>query len=125
MFDQDISTEIKFPNPHFGDRVNHNVIQSEIEGGVYLKDLPVRGRLEIRTSNRSYVLLNQGDGHALLSGHPEYCPTPTPVRVSGSNWGGAMLKPAFIGRGMHLEFHCRGYQGPIITSRIEDIREVG
>jgi len=124
MIDSDVSTEFKFPNPHLGDRVNSNIIRSEIEGGVDLGQLPVSSQLEIRTSNRLYRLVNQGNGQALLSGHPEYCPTPTPVRVSGSNWGGSMLKTAFVGRGMHLEFHCRGYKGPIITSRIEEIREV-
>ena len=124
MIDPNLSAEIEFPNPHLGERVNQNIIQSEIEGGVDLSRLPVSSKLEIRTSNRSYHLVNQGNGHALLTGHPEYCPTPTLVRVSGSNWGGSMLKTAFVGRGMHLEFHCRGYKAPIITSRIEEIREV-
>ena len=124
MIDSDVSTEFKFPNPHLGDRVNHNIIQSEIEGGVDLRNLPVSSELEIKTSNRSYRLVNQGHGHALLSGHPEYCPTPTTVRVSGSNWGGSMLRAGFVGRSMHLEFHREGYQRPIITSRIEEIREV-
>ena len=124
MIDHRNSTEIKLPNPHLGDRVNRNIIQSEIEGGVDLRQLPVCCQLEIRTSNRSYRLVNQGDGHVLLSGHPKFCPTPTLVRVSGSNWGGSMLKAAFVGRGMHLEFHCPGYKAPIITSPIEEIREV-
>jgi hypothetical protein len=116
---------IELPNPHLGDRVNHNMIQSGFEGGVDLFDLPINSQLEIRTRNRSYRLVNQSDGHALLSGHPEYGPTPTLVRVAGSNWGDSMLRAAFVGRGMHLEFQCRGHKGPIITSRIEEIREVG
>ena len=124
MSDPSTSTEVKLPSPHLGDRVNHNIIRSEIEGGVDLCQFPVSSKLEIRTSNRSYHLVNRGNGHALLTGHPEYCPTPTLVRVSGSNWGGSMLKTAFVGRGMHLEFHCRGHKAPIITSRIEEIREV-
>ena len=35
-----------------------------------------------------------------------------------------MLRAAFVGRGMHLQFHREGYERPIITSRIEEIREV-
>jgi hypothetical protein len=44
------------------------------------------------------------------------------VRIQGSTWGGAMLKHRFIGRGMHLEFSHPAYKGPILTSRIVDIR---
>jgi hypothetical protein len=44
------------------------------------------------------------------------------VRISGSNWGGSMLKAAFLGRGMHLEYRHPGYRGPIVTSPIVDIR---
>ena len=34
-----------------------------------------------------------------------------------------MLKQRFIGRGMHLEFCHPGYRTPIVTSRIQEIRE--
>ena len=34
-----------------------------------------------------------------------------------------MLKLRFIGRGMHLEFSHPEYRTPIVTSRIQDIRE--
>jgi len=44
------------------------------------------------------------------------------VRIAGSNWGGSMLKAAFLGRGMHLEYRHPDYRGPIVTSPIVDIR---
>jgi hypothetical protein len=91
---------------------------------VYLKDLPVQGRLEIETQNRRYTLVNEGGGEAFLCGHPEFCPEPVRVRIHGSSWGGSMLKTAYVGRGMHLEFRHPGYSRPIITSRIVDIRQV-
>jgi len=112
------------PHPHLGDEVNRNIIQSEIEGGVYLSDLTYDSTLEIETQNRSYTLVNRGDGEALLCGHPKYCPQPVAVRISGSTWGGSMLKMAFVGRGMRLEFRHPGYSRPIITSRIRDIRQL-
>ena len=34
-----------------------------------------------------------------------------------------MLKRRFVGRGMHLEFCHPEYQTPIVTSRIQEIRE--
>jgi hypothetical protein len=33
-----------------------------------------------------------------------------------------MLKTAYLGRGMHMEFRHPNYEGPIITSAIVDIR---
>jgi len=34
-----------------------------------------------------------------------------------------MLKQRYIGRGMHLEFCHPEYRTPIVTSRIQEIRE--
>lgn len=112
------------PHRNLSDAVNGNIIRSEIEGGVYLKDLPDDATLEIETQNRRYRLSSKGPAEMLISGHPEFCPEPVLVRIAGSNWGGTMLKPAFIGRGMHLEFHHPSYERPIITSRIREIRRI-
>ncbi|HWB96776.1 MAG TPA: hypothetical protein VG672_08745 [Bryobacteraceae bacterium] len=102
--------------------MNRNIIQSEIEGGVYLDLLPEESTLEIETQNRLYTLVHRGGGEALLSGHPEYCPEPVLVRIEGCNWGGSMLKVAYLGRGMCLEFRHPRYSQPIVTSPILDIR---
>lgn len=110
------------PHQNLSDDINGNIIRSEIEGGVYLKDLPEEVTLEVVTQNRPYMLVVQRDGSALISGHPEFCPEPVRVRISGCNWGGSMIKSAFLGRGMRLEFKHPNYQGPIITSPIIDIR---
>ena len=111
------------PHPNLGDDVNGNIIQSEIEGGVSLRDLPPSTVLQVQTQHRKYTIVYLGDRDALISGHPEYCPDPVPVAIAGSTWGGSMLKMSYIGRGMHLEFCHPEYDTPIITSRIEDIRE--
>lgn len=116
--------ELFRPHPNLSEEINRNIIQSEVEGGVYLSDLPQQSTLEIETQNRSYRVVNQGNGKALISGHPEFCPEPVLVRIEGSNWGGTMLKPAYVGRGMHLEFRHPAYQAPIITSRIVEIRQI-
>lgn len=110
------------PHPNLSDQINRNVIRTEIEGGVYLKDLPRAATLEVETDNRAYVLVLTGDGRALISGHPEYCPEPVMVHIQGSNWGGSMLMTAYLGRGMHLEFRHPKYSGTIVTSAIRDIR---
>jgi len=110
------------PHPNLSDEINANVIQSELEGGVHLRDLPAGAVLEVQTCRRWYTIVNQGGGEALISGHPEYCPEPVLVRIHGSTWGGSMLKELFIGRGMHLEFRHPAFL-PITTSRILEVRE--
>jgi hypothetical protein len=110
------------PHPNLSDQINGNIVRSEIEGGVYLRDLPDESTLEVITQNRWYTLTILRDGEALISGHPQFCPKPVLVRINGSNWGGSMLKTAFVGRGMHLEYRHPDYQGPIVTSQIVEIR---
>jgi hypothetical protein len=111
------------PHPNLSDEVNRNIVQSEIEGGVYLEDLSAGAVLEVETQNRWYTIVIRGRGRGLISGHPRYCPYPVPVRIEGSTWGGSMLKRHFIGRGMRLEFQHPVYRR-IVTSRIVDVRAV-
>jgi len=110
------------PHQNLSDQINGNIIRSEIEGGVYLRDLPEESTLEVATQNRQYTLVLRSYGHALIWGHPEFCPEPVEVRIHGSNWCGSMLKAAYLGRGMHLEYRHPKYRGPIVTSPIVDIR---
>ena len=111
------------PHPNLSDEVNRNIVQSEIEGGVSLDDLPRGAALEVTTLNRSYRIVNHGDGQALICGHPKFCPAPVLGKIHGSNWGGSMLKVRYIGRGMHLEFRHPEFR-TILTSRIVDVRAV-
>jgi hypothetical protein len=111
------------PHPNLSDKVNGGIIQSEIEGGVFLHDLPPSTVLEIQTMHHCYRAVLLGGNDAMISGHPEFCPEPVLVAIAGSTWGGSMLKLQFVGRGMHLEFHHPEYPTPIITSAIQDIRD--
>ena len=110
------------PHANLSDAVNRNIVHSEIEGGVHLQDLAPGTVLEVRTENRAYTILYQGWDQALISGHPVFCPEPTPVTIHGSTWGGSMIKSGFIGRGMHLEFGHPEFE-PITTSMIVQVRE--
>ena len=107
----------------FGGDIKRGIIQSEVEGGVDLEELPVGARLEVQTENRSYQIVNHGHGRALISGHPTFCPEAVEVSIHGSTWGGRMIKSRFIGRGMHLEFGHPEQRGVITTSRIVEVRE--
>lgn len=114
-------TTLFSPRSNFSDEINRRIIQSEIEGGVYLGDLPGGSRLLVHTENRSYELTVNDESTAYISGHPVFCPDPVLVSIHGSSWGGSMLKLCYIGRGMHLEFHHPEYR-TITTSKILDVR---
>jgi hypothetical protein len=109
------------PHPNLSDEINRNIVESEIEGGVYLEALLEGAILEVRTQHHCYTIVSCGRGTVLISGHPEYCPDPMPTRIDGSTWGGSMLKARFIGRGMRLEFRHPVFRS-ITTSRVEEIR---
>jgi hypothetical protein len=109
--------------PNLSDAVNRNIIESEIEGGVWLRHLLPGDLLQIETKDWTCTLEYCGDHRALISGHPWFCSEPVEVIVCGSTWGGSLLKQYFIGRGMHLEFMHPAYQR-IVTSRIVEIRDL-
>jgi hypothetical protein len=94
-----------------------------LEGGVDLRRLPEGTELELETENRFYTLRYCGCEKAWISGHPQFCPQPVLVKIHGSTWGGTMIRTAFIGRGMHLEFDHPHFR-TILTSRIVEIKEV-
>jgi len=110
------------PHQNLSDEINANIVQSEIEGGVDLRQLPPDSAIEVETQNRAYLIVMLRDCLAFISGHPQFCPEPVLVRIHGSNWGGSMIKTAYLGRGMHLEFRHPMYEGMIVTSAIQDIR---
>ena len=103
------------------DAVKPNSIEAEFESGVYLRDLPEGTVLEVETEHHRYTIVIHVGGHALISGHPRYCPEPIPVRIEGSTWGGSMLRLGFIGLGMRLAFEHPTYHA-ITTSRIVKVR---
>ncbi len=111
------------PHPNLSDKLNGDIVRSEIEGGVYLNRISANTTLEVETQNRRYTLWVRENGEVLIWGHPVYCPAPTQVRITGSTWGGSLLKSKFIGRGMHLEFLHPEHKR-IVTSCVRDIREV-
>jgi len=110
------------PNAGQNEAANSDTIGSEGASGVYLDDLPEGVVLEVETSGHRYTIVNRTRGEALISGHPRFCPQPTPVRIEGSALGGCRLKFGFIGLGMQLTFQLPTHQ-TIRTSPIMQIRK--
>lgn len=123
LVNADLQTQLFRPHANLCDQVNRNIVQSEIEGGVFLADLQPQTVLFIQTQHHCYTAVFLRDNQALIWGHPTFCPRPVPVAIVGSTWGGSMLKSRFVGRGMRLEFHHPAYKTPIVTSPIKEIRE--
>ena len=111
------------PHPNFDDAINRAICQSEIDGGVDVNQLLPGERLEVETHYHVYHITYEGDGEMMISGHPEFCPEPVRVHLSGSTWGTPMIKLRFIGRGMKMEF-IHPTIGVIHTSRVREIREL-
>jgi hypothetical protein len=111
------------PHPNFDDSINSAICQSEIEGGVYVDELPIGAVLSVQTAHTLYRLENREHGQVLISGHDEICPEPVLVNFHGSTWGAAMLKVGFIGRDMSLEFR-HPEKGLVRTSRVREIRQL-
>ena len=89
--------------------------------GIALDDLAEGTMLEVETRHHVYHVQHLGDGKALISGHPEFCPEPVQVDMIGSTWGGNSLRLRFIGKGAKLEF-WHPVRGMICTSRVLEVR---
>ena len=120
---RDREQDLFAPLPGLNEEINQNASQSEREVDLCLDSLKVGDLLELETKTRTYFIENRGNGQILISGHPKYCPQPTPVELYGSTWGGIILKPGFIGRHMSLVFR-HPQHGVIRTSRIQEIRRL-
>ena len=106
--------------PNLDEEIAKKIIQSEVEGGIKVENLPVGKTLKIVTQHHVYSLEHRTDGY-YVSGHPEFCPDPERAVIAGSTFGGSMLKVGFVGRGMFLEFRLLGHDGIFTTSEISDM----
>ncbi len=110
-------------NNHLTPEVNSNIAQSEVDGGVFLRELGFGSRLFVQTKNTLYEIEKRKDAF-YISGHKKYCPEPIKAYIAGSTWGGSMLKVGFVGLGMHLEFSTEEHPGVTITSTILTVAEL-
>ena len=54
-------------------------------------------QIDVETKNRHYLIECLGGGDILISGHPEYCPTPVAGHFQGSSDRGGVLESGLIG----------------------------
>lgn len=117
-----MSDDFVKPHPNVHPSITRAMQESQIRGGVWLKDVPVGRTLHVKTRHTTYVLRHRESGWT-IEGHLRYCPTERPVTVTGCTYGGSVLKAGFVGRGMYMEFCTPEHPDPIGTSSIEEITE--
>ena len=121
-------------HPNLTPEINAAIAESELMGGVFIKDLPVGKTLKVRTQNTVYFIdrVSEGPEGLTIQGHPRYCKEPVKAYILGSNFGGSMIKIGFVGRGMYMEFTLvttgepkqARYHGTIVTSQIQEVEEI-
>jgi hypothetical protein len=117
-------SEVLGSNPGFERVLGPAADASGLEKGVDLDELPVGAVLEVHTRHNVYHIENRGDGMAVISGHPSYCPEPVLVNLYGSKLDGQPPRMGFLGEGRRMEFRHPVF-GLIATSRIESVRKLG
>ena len=88
--------------------------------GVDLTALDPITILLVRTENSLYrITVREPHRRAVLVQGGSFFPETTSACLSGSSFGGSCLKMAWVGIGLHMEFHYDGNW--IITSRVRSI----
>jgi len=89
--------------------------------GVTLMALEACDAIQARTRNSVYeiFLLDPNTGRALVRGG-KYFAEPMEATVSGSTFGGCMLKAGWLGVGLRMEFYANGHR--TVTSPVQSLR---
>jgi hypothetical protein len=95
--------------------------QTDSSIGVNLDALAPGSRIDVETKSRHYYIECLGGNSVRISGHPEYCPEPTPAKIHGSIDKEGVLECGHIGRGMKLMFFVEDNR-PVTTSRVVSFR---
>jgi hypothetical protein len=89
--------------------------------GVTLMTLEACDMIQARTRNSVYeiFLLNPGSGRALVRGG-KYFAEPIEATLSGSTFGGCMLKMGWLGVGLRMEIYANGHR--TVTTPLQSLR---
>jgi hypothetical protein len=88
--------------------------------GMTLTALEACDTIHVRTRNSDYeiFLLDPKSGRALVRGG-EYFAEPVEATVSGSTFGGCMLKAGWLGVGLRMEIYANGQR--TVTSPVQSL----
>ena len=104
----------------FPDAARSTTLRQKCPGLTGLADLDPITTLLVRTENSLYqIVVVQPRLKVVLVQGGSFFPQATRAVLSGSNFWGSLLKMAWIGIGMRMEFHSNHEW--IITSRVQSI----
>ena len=86
--------------------------------GIALREVEPLTTIVVRTHNSCYRILITHDTTAIVRGGA-FFPEPTPARIDGCGFGGALLKVGWIGVGLRMEIFSNGRR--IVTSPVRDV----
>jgi hypothetical protein len=94
---------------------------SPLHEGVALTALKACDTIHVQTRNSDYeiFMLDPTSGRALVWGG-EYFAEPVEATVTGSTFGGCMLKAGWLGVGLRMEIYVNGQR--TVTSPVQSLR---
>jgi hypothetical protein len=98
-----------------------NIEDSKKSGGIELDKLTPGTRVEAQTKNTLYkIKVLDNNRFEIHGGH--YFPEPTvDGGISGSTWGGSILKAKWLGIDMHMELY-HPQDGKIMTTAVRTLK---
>ncbi len=94
--------------------------ETDATGGILLDSLPVGTVVSVETKNTTYTVTTQGNGEAIIFGHPEYCPEPVSVRGIGATYPSKVFREGYLAPELRFTFPTGGKR--VTTSRIVAIQ---
>lgn len=93
------------------------------KNGVDITRLDPGTKLEVRTRNSLYKITvkNPSKLKVEIEGG-EHIPEAEDAFLTGSTWGGSMIKTGWIGHMMHMEIRRNQHIGPLTTSSVHGLK---
>jgi hypothetical protein len=88
--------------------------------GVVLNNLAPGSVIDVETRSRHYHIECLGGNAIRVSGHPEYCPEPTPAHLQGAVDPAGVVEEGRISSGKRLMFFL-DESFPVTTSKVVSI----
>lgn len=117
-------SEMRHPNSKLALTPSGEMLREDVGFGIVLAEATVGSEIEARTANNVYRLTHVQLEMIEISGHPEYCPRPVRVPLSGTRWLDRFSPQSFLAPGMSLQFIDRSGR-TVLTSRIQSLRVTG